>query len=62
MRSSDRMVGFKKQLDTVLRTAKGERVLDEALRLARDPVSKQRIEDLRRKLVAGAPSARPPRD
>ena len=56
------MVGFKKQLDTVLRTAKGERVLDEALRLARDPVSKQRIEDLRRKLLAGAPAARPPRD
>lgn len=48
-------VGFKQQLERVLRTSKGERVLDEAQRLARDPVAKARIEELRRELTASAP-------
>ena len=60
------MPGFREQLEGVLRTAKGERVLEEAKRLARDPVSKQRIDDLHRKLTGTAPpppaASTPPRD
>lgn len=59
-------MGFRTHLDAVLRTDKGERVLDEALRLARDPLAKQRIVELRDKLAAppaaAAGRATPPRD
>ena len=50
------MTRFREQLEGVLRTTKGERVLEEAKRLARDPVSKQRIEDLRGKLTGTGPA------
>lgn len=50
-----RGMGFRKQLEQVLGTAKGERVIDEALRLARDTVAKQRLLALRRKAAGPAP-------
>ncbi|WP_205695805.1 hypothetical protein [Conexibacter sp. SYSU D00693] len=55
-------MGFRSQLDSVLRTPQGRKVLDEALRLARDPLQKQRLEELRAQVVATAkPAARPRR-
>lgn len=51
-------MGFRAQLDTVLRTPKGRRVLDEASRLARDPGAKRRIDELRDKLVGSGSLSR----
>ena len=45
-------MGFRGQLESALRTPQGKRVFDEALRLARDPVSKKRILDLRHRVAA----------
>jgi hypothetical protein len=51
-------MAFRSQLESVLRTQQGKRILDEAARLARHPTSKERLEELRVRLQAAAPSAR----
>ncbi|HYF27901.1 MAG TPA: hypothetical protein VD931_19315 [Baekduia sp.] len=55
------MRSFKQQVEQVLCSEKGRRVLDEAARLARDPLARQRIEDLRRQLGQATSRQRPPR-